>query len=355
MAKMEFGVWLPVYDGWLRLRKERRRPHFSLCQNVAHIAEAHGLDYLYASENYLNCVYGPEHEVADVCVYLSVLAATTSHLTLVGGVKPGFLSPFVMAHMINSLDWVSDGSACINVVCGWWRQEFEHCSVGTLDHPGHYRRAAEYMGCLKGLWTKKPFSFEGEFYVPRDVMLPGRPMNRLSPSFWISGHSDDAICLAATEREVLFCTSWSEFCAKAKREADTHGRQLRIGSNAFVLVEDSDRAAQQRYEQILARCDHRLIVEFRSAMDASGAAVWAGLSETKKVDSNAGFEAGLIGSPRSISEKIREFKAAGVDILMCQFGDAEEELPRFAGLVRSVTDAKSRSEREFVPNGSCVR
>jgi hypothetical protein len=108
-AKMEFGVWLPVYGGWLRLQDERRRPLFSLCQNVAHIAEAHGFDYLYASENYLNCVYGPEHEVADVWIYLSALAATTSHLTLVGGVKPGFLSPFVMAHMINSLDWMSDG------------------------------------------------------------------------------------------------------------------------------------------------------------------------------------------------------------------------------------------------------
>jgi FMNH2-dependent dimethyl sulfone monooxygenase len=351
---MEFGVWLPVYGGWLRLRDERHRPHFSLCQNVAHIAEAHGFDYLYASGNYLNCVYGPKHEAADVWVYLSALAATTSHLTLVGGVKPGFLSPFVMAHMINSLDWVSDGRACLNVVCGWWRQEFEHCGVGMLDHRGRYRRAAEYMRCLKGLWTKKPFSFEGEFYVLRDVLLAGRPMNRLSPSFWISGHSDDAICLAATQGEVLFVNGMelhqlAEFYAKAKREADAHDRQLRVASNAFVLLEDSDRAAQQRYEQILARRDHRLIAEFRSAMDASGAAVWAVLSETKMVDSNAGFEAGLIGSPRSISEKIREFKAAGVDILMCQFEDTEEELPRFASLVQSVM--RKTDEREFVQMG----
>ena len=167
---MEIRVWLPVYGGWLRLRDERRRP--------------------------------------------------------------GFLSPFMMAHMINSLDRVSDGRACLNVVCGWWRQEFEHCGVVMLDHRGRYRRAAECMHCLKGLWTRKPFPFEGEFYVLRDVMLAGRPMNRLSRSFWISGHSDDAICLAATAGEV-----------------DRRG---------------------------------------------------------------------------SISEKIREFKAAGVDILMCQFEDAEK-------------------------------
>jgi len=85
---MEIGVWLPVYGGWLRLGDERRRP--------------------------------------------------------------GFLSPFVMAHMINSLDRVSNWGACLNVVCGWWRQDFERCGVGMLDRRGHCRRAAEYMRCLKG-------------------------------------------------------------------------------------------------------------------------------------------------------------------------------------------------------------
>ena len=334
---MEFGGWLPVYGGWLRLRDERRRPHFIVCLNVARFAEAHGFKYLYASENYLNCVYEPKHEVADVWVYLSAIAATTRHINLVGGVKPGFLSPFVMAHMITSLDWVSGGRASLNIVCGWWRQEFEHCGVDMLDHDGRYLRAAEYVRCLKGLWTESPFSFKGAYYDLKDVVLAGRPVDRSLPSFWISGHSDDAIELAGKEGDVLFVNGMDpsqifELASKAKKEAARHGRKLRIAANAFVLLEETDRAAEQRYERFVATRDRDLIRDFRSAMDDSGATVWAGLTETKMVDSNAGFDAGLVGSKSTVARRLGELEAAGVDILMCQFEDAEKELPRFAEL-----------------------
>ncbi|HEY9520990.1 MAG TPA: LLM class flavin-dependent oxidoreductase [Methyloceanibacter sp.] len=337
---MEFGVWLPVYGGWLRVAEERRRPVFTHCQDVARCAEANGFNYVYASENYLNCVYGSEHQVADVWVYLSAIAATTSRIHLIGGLKPGFLSPFVMAHMVSSLDWVSGGRTSLNVVCGWWRQEFEHCGVELLDHDGRYRRATEYVSCLKGLWTESPFSFKGEYYKLNEVVLAGRVLERPHPSFWISGHSDHAVELAATEGDVLFvngmaASELASFASKAKRAAAAHGRKLRIAANAFVLLEDTDVAARQRHEGFVASRDRELIRYFRTAMDESGAAVWAGLAEEKMVDSNAGFDASLIGSANTIARRLGELERAGVDILMCQFEDVEKELPRFAELASS--------------------
>lgn len=344
---MEFGAWLPVYGGWLRVQDERPRPQFDLCRDVALCAEANGFTYLYASENYLNCVYGPQHEVADVWVYLSAIAANTRRLQLVGGMKPGFLPPFVMAHMVTSLDWVSGGRAAMNVVCGWWRQEFESCGVDMLDHDRRYERAAEYVRCLKGLWTQSPFSFEGKHYRLRDAVLAGRPLKRAVPPFWISGHSSRALDLAATEGDVLFVNGMDpsqvrEIAANARRAAAAAGRTLKIAANAFVLLEDTDRAAQQRYETFVAKRDRALIGEFRSAMDESGAAVWNGLTETEMVDSNAGFGAGLVGSPDTLHRRLLEFEAAGVDILMCQFEHVQAELPRFAEVALAVGHAQSR-------------
>ncbi len=334
---MELGVWLPVYGGWLRVKNQRRRPNFNLCRRVAQCAEAHGFKYLYASENYLNCVYGPDHEVADVWVYLSAIAATSERLSLVGGVKPGFISPFVMAHMLTSLDWVSGGRAVINIVCGWWRQEFEHCGVDMLDHDSRYRRAAEYVCCLKGLWRERPFSFKGEYYHLDNVVFAGRPQGGRVPSFWISGHSRNAIELVGKCGDVLFVNGMdvaqiSEIASKAKMEAAKHGRTLRIAANAFVLLEDTDRAAEDRYSKLVAARDSNLIRSFRAAMDESGATVWAGLAETKMVNSNAGFDAGLVGSILTVRRRVAELSAAGVDILMCQFEDAERELPWLAAV-----------------------
>jgi dimethylsulfone monooxygenase len=335
---MEFGVWLPVYGGWLRVKHDRRRPHFALCRDVALSAERLGFSYLYASENYLNCVYGPQHEVADAWVYLSAIAATTNRIGLVGGMKPGFLPPFVQAQMVTTLDWVSKGRISLNVVCGWWRQEFEHCGVEMLDHDHRYLRATEYVHCLKGLWTHRPFTFLGKYYDLQNVEFAGQLLSRTVPSFWVSGHSKDAIALAAKEGDVLFVNGGEpvqvqELAYEAKKAAASYGRKLQVAANAFVLLEDTDHAAEQRYEQIVAIRDSGLIGNFRSAMDESGAAVWMDLSETQMVDSNAGFNAGLVGSRNTVVRRLAELEAAGVDILMCQFDDTEKELPKFSELV----------------------
>lgn len=339
---MEFGLWLPVYGGWLRVTENRKRPEFNYCQQAARCAEVHGLAYLYASENYLNCVYGPDHQVADVWVYLSAIAATTSRIKLVGGLKPGFISPFVMAHMVSSLDCVSKGRMSLNLVCGWWRQEFEHCGVEMLDHQGRYSRADEYLQCLKGLWSQSPFSFRGTYYALNEVVLGSRPRNRPHPQFWISGHSDRAIELASAEADVFFVNGMSvaelsSMTRAVKQAAHARGRHLKIAANAFVLLEATDEEAKRRYERIVAARDKQLIKYFRNAMDESGAAVWAGLDESKMVDSNSGFDIGLIGSSETVANRLRELERAGVDILMCQFEDVESELPKFAQLTSSLS------------------
>lgn len=64
-----------------------------------------------------------------------------------------------------------------------------------------------------------------------------------------------------------------------------------------------------------------------------------GLVRSQMVDSNAGFEVGLMGGP--IRFEIRDLKAAGVGILTGRFEDTEQEFPRFADLVRSFMDGKS--------------
>lgn len=338
---MEFGLWLPVYGGWLRLADKRQRPDFTSCQDDARCAEDHGFRYLYASENYLNCVYGPNHQVADVWVYLSAIAASTSHINLVGGLKPGFISPFVMAHMVSSLECVSSGRTSLNLVCGWWRQEFEHCDVDMLDHEGRYDRAREYLECLKGLWTHNPFSYRGKYYELENVVLGSRILGRPQPQFWISGHSDRAIDLAASQGDVLFVNGMdlhelSRMTRKAKTIAREKGRNLKIAANAFVLLDATDALAQRRYQSFVDSRDHALIKYFRDVMDESGAAVWAGLEDTKMVDSNSGFDIGLVGSPSTIGARLRELEGAGVDILMCQFEDVRSELPDFANLASFV-------------------
>ena len=149
---MEFGIWLPVYGGWLRSLDAPTAPDVAACLAIAQQAEALGFDFLYASENLLNCIHGPAESVADAWSILAAIAAVTSKVGLCGAVKPGFRSPFLVARMLDTLSKIAERKLGMNIVCGWWKEEFELSGVDWLDHDGRYDRAAEFLRSLYGLF-----------------------------------------------------------------------------------------------------------------------------------------------------------------------------------------------------------
>jgi FMNH2-dependent dimethyl sulfone monooxygenase len=49
--------------------------------------------------------------------------------------------------------------------------------------------------------------------------------------------------------------------------------------------------------------------------------------------SNRGLRSGLVGTPEQVAERLSEFEAAGVDLVLLQFSPQLEEMERFASSV----------------------
>ena len=49
--------------------------------------------------------------------------------------------------------------------------------------------------------------------------------------------------------------------------------------------------------------------------------------------SNRGLRPGLVGTPEQLRERIEEYQAAGLDLLLLQMSPQEEEMDRFAAQV----------------------
>ena len=45
--------------------------------------------------------------------------------------------------------------------------------------------------------------------------------------------------------------------------------------------------------------------------------------------SNRGLRAGLVGTPAQVTARIRDYEAAGVDLMLLQFSPQREEMARF--------------------------
>ncbi|OAN87467.1 hypothetical protein A8B84_14825 [Marinobacter sp. EhC06] len=313
---MKFGLWLPVYGGWLRLVNQRPQPDFELCSRLAVQAEAAGYDYLYGSENLLNCVYGADAEVADPWMFAAGLATVTRNIGLIVASKPGFRSPMVSAQMARSLQRMSNGRCAVNIVCGWWPEEFRQAGVEYLDHAGRYRRANEYCDSLRSFWE------QGTGNSPQ-------------PPIWVSGQSEDGLALARRFGDTIFLNSMPivelrDTIARIRDITSADVKPLRIAVSAFVLMAETDNAARARYQELQEQRDDALVEELSAAMAESGASTWEGMSKEKMLDSNCGFDIGLVGSDETIARRVEELKDIGVDVLMCQFEDMVSGSKHFA-------------------------
>lgn len=312
---MRFGLWLPVYGGWLRAEGFDTQPSFEASFELAAIAERFGYSTLYASENFLNCVHGPAHDVDDAWALLAALAARSQKVELVGAVKPFFRAPLVAAQQIATVDRISNGRLAINIVCGWWRQEFERCHVEWRSHNDKYSNASAYLLALEEIWAGC-----------RQGVVPRRRLNgRERLPVWVGGHSDAALRFAARHGDVVFINGMAPEAVVEFRSrlAALYGRRQmpRLAMNAFIVLEDTDASAKDRRLWLLSKARPDLIDMYRNAHARAGTVGWAHLSDDELIDPNGGFATALVGSPATIIRKLQDFRSAGVDLVVCQFAD----------------------------------
>lgn len=326
---INFGVWLPVYGGWLRTLEHAAAPDVRSCIEVGQRAETLGYDFLYASEDLLNTVHGPGVPVIDAWSLLSSLAVTTTRIGLCGAIKPGLRSPLLAARMLDTVSRIAGRHLTINITSGWWKDEFDLADVPWLDHRGRYDRAETFLRALNR-FRDPDMAYNTSSEIDRTHVPHGSRTfgfdPEMYPDVWISGHSERATALAAEWGDCLFLNGLPDFqlarhIIEARQAATRWGRRISIAINAFVIAAEDPRTAERRREQIVKSRNDETIAFFRAAMDASGAASWAELTDELMIDSNSGFNAGLIGSFAEVRNRVEQLATLGVDKIVCQFDD----------------------------------
>ncbi|HJQ84848.1 MAG TPA: LLM class flavin-dependent oxidoreductase, partial [Candidatus Binatia bacterium] len=180
-----------------------------------------------------------------------------------------FRHPAITAQSLATLDHVSGGRAVAGLGSGWTETEFRMTGIAFPDIGTRLRMLDEALGCIRGLWTEKAFSFRGEFYTFTGAELSPRPVQRPHPPFLLGGsgkgllrvaarHADAVNIVAATGKagyiamaEVgkLTDASFREKVAFLRAEAARHGRDgkaIAISQALFtVLLTDSPAATRE--------------------------------------------------------------------------------------------------------------
>jgi probable F420-dependent oxidoreductase len=129
--------------------------------------------------------------ILDPLESLTYVAAHTSRIALGTSVLDmPYYNPVMLARRLTTLDVLSGGRLRVGFGQGWSKDEFDAAGASMK---GRSRRADEFIGVLKAIWTTDPVEFHGEYYhVPKSVILP-KPVQKPHPPIYLAAYTPGAL------------------------------------------------------------------------------------------------------------------------------------------------------------------
>jgi FMNH2-dependent dimethyl sulfone monooxygenase len=345
---LRFAYWVPNVSGGLVTSTIEQRTDWSFDYNrtLARLAERAGFEYALSQVRY-TASYGAEYQHESTSFSLALLMAT-ERLKLIAAVHPGLWQPGVLAKWVATADHLSGGRVAVNVVSGWFADEFRQLGEPWLEHDERYRRSAEFMQALKAIWTEDDANLAGDFYRIRDFTLKPKPLSwpgRPHPEIFQGGNSTAARRNGGRYADWYF-SNGKDFDGVREQLADLRavaaeaGRTDGVGGpkfglNGFVIVRDTETEARDTLREIVAKAHVEAVEGFGAAVKQAGQStqdkqgMWADSSFEDLVQYNDGFRTQLIGTAEQVAERIIEYRKLGVDLILTAFLHFQEEVERF--------------------------
>ena len=335
---MRYGYWMPVFGGWLRnVEDEQMEASWEYVKKLAQRSEEIGFDLSLVAELNLNDIKGVDAPSLDAWSTAAALTAVTNTLELMVAVRPTFHNPALLAKQAANIDRIGGGNRLsLNVVSSWWAGEARKYGVQFDEHDDRYARTAEWLEIIDRLWKEDHFSVAGDYYKIEDAVMQPKPINK--PVIYAGGESEKAKDTIARLCDAYVMHGDTPEKVKAKID-DMEARREHLdlppmiyGVAGYTVVRDSDAELKKELERITDV--KQLAAGYDNYQD------W--LANTKLEQqvsledysvSNRGLRSGLIGTPDKVAERVAEFEAVGVNLLLLQCSPQFEEMERFSETV----------------------
>lgn len=289
------------------------------CRNIVLTAEKGGFDNILLPSGYQLGL--------DTTAFAAAIAALTSRIRLLMAVRTGESWPPQLARQIATLDRITGGRMTVNIISS-------DLPGATLASAPRYARTLEVMQILKALLNGESLSHRGEHYrvdiePPRITTVSGR-----CPLLYFGGLSEDARETAAQGCDVYLMwpdtmSAVRETIADMRGRAARHGRTLKFGYRAHVIVRETESEAQAYARRLLSKLDAdtgdairaksldatsvgvQRQAELRTAAGQEGfveANLWTGIGRAR-----SGCGAAIVGDPDQVLAKLRAYQTEGIE------------------------------------------
>ncbi len=312
---------------------------FEHCGDIVRRAEHVGFDNILLPSGYALGI--------DPVAFAAAVAPSLDRIRLLVAVRCGELWPPQLARQLATLDHLLGGRLTVNIISSDLPGE-------TLASAPRYRRTLEVMRLLRCLLDGEPVAMSGGHHdlavdPPRIGTVSGR-----CPPLYFGGLSEDAREVAAEAADVYLM--WpdtepvvAELVADLRARAERHGRTLRFGYRAHVIVRETEAEARAAAARLVSRLDDRTGHEIRQrSLDSASVGVrrqaelregstddgfvedhlWTGIGRAR-----SGCGAAIVGDPDQVRTKLQRYADLGIESFILSGYPHLEECDRFGRMV----------------------
>jgi FMNH2-dependent dimethyl sulfone monooxygenase len=295
----------------------------------------------------------------ETFTWASALGALTKYVTVLSTCHVPLVHPLMVAKMSSTVDHVTNGRFALNIVCGWFKNEFDMFGAHMRPHDDRYKYAAEWLDFLKQAWTRQgDFDFKSESFAGKSIWSEPKPVQKPHPPVMNAGGSP-----AAQEFTTRYCdinfvhlkdranleTGRREI-AHLKEKARAHRRETRIWIHVYVVCRETEQEAKDYL--------HRYVYEMGD-WEAAGNLLRIFGMQSASYDPRtleqhkAHFIAGhggypLVGTADQIADELGKLANIGVDGCLISWVDYKNELVQWNTEVLPLL-VQSGLRRPFVP------
>jgi probable F420-dependent oxidoreductase len=236
---------------------------------------------------------------------LTILAAATGATQKIrigtSVLLPGLRHPALLAKIVATLDFISNGRVTLGV--GFGSRESDFTAV-ELPFEARGSRAVECVQLMKRLWTEETVTHKGRFFNVQNLSLGPKPIQKPIPIF-TGGSAEIALKRAGTWANGFICgssaipefsTTWEKI-AQYARAAGRDPNEIEKAGLTFMVINDDNVKAGKTLEDYVMRYYGRLRGD---------------LSSTS-----------LVGSAAAIADRIEAFFSRGLDTLIIGLADPD--------------------------------
>jgi alkanesulfonate monooxygenase SsuD/methylene tetrahydromethanopterin reductase-like flavin-dependent oxidoreductase (luciferase family) len=314
-------------------------------KRIAQRADALGLEAIVSAARWRG--YGGAANLADRVfdpfTWSAALLAVTEQIQVFATVHAPLIHPVLVAKMSATADHISGGRFGINIVAGWYADEFAMFGLAPDEHDERYAHANEWTELLKQLWTAPgEHDFHGRFFDSPGATSEPKPLQDPYPVIMNAGTSAAGRAFAVTHSDLILA-GLQEIDAAKRQIAEikelartSRGREVRVFGRGHVVCRPSEQEARDYWHWVhVERADVEAMRRFARLSAQQSQSSEYSPHEQKLIEGVAAGRWALpfCGTPDQIVARMSEIHAAGLDGLVLSWVDYDEGLDQLEQLI----------------------